>query len=371
MGSIIRFVLLLLNLLTACWLFLCFAASFTKPGTYPYLPLFSLTTPLAIIANVVFLFLWLLSAHKGRALLSAATLAICYKVIIAVFAFHFFIENDLSSAPDHLKMMLWNVHGMGIYDRPHNTNAQQIMDKIHHEAPDVLCATEYYVRYDDSMKPYSRKMMDDNGFKYYNYVSDNTLGTEMYLGTAAFSKYPLLNMRSYRVGRSIYLMQVDVQAPGKTFRMFFMHLYSFRFNDVDREHFAVVKQTKNVTSEDVARSKKLAHRFDHNYIERGDEADNVAEIIATSPYPVVVGGDFNDLPASYTYTIIRGKLNDAFLDKGAGIGRTYNQIFPTLRIDHIFYDASALSIIGFKCPSVSVSDHNPVIVNFMLKGTGR
>ncbi len=112
-----------------------------------------------------------------------------------------------------MKVMIWNVHGLGIYDKPHNANAPQVMDRIQSEAPDVLCATEYYVRYNDSMKPYSRKIMDDNGYKYYNYVSDNTLGTEMYLGTAAFSKFPITNMHTYRIGRSIYLMQIGCAGP--------------------------------------------------------------------------------------------------------------------------------------------------------------
>ncbi len=56
-------------------------------------------------------------------------------------------------------------------------------------------------------------------------------------------------------------------------------------NDADREHFAEVRSSKNVTRDDVTRSKNILKRFDHNYIERGDEADNVADIIKTSPYP--------------------------------------------------------------------------------------
>jgi endonuclease/exonuclease/phosphatase (EEP) superfamily protein YafD len=366
MGRLLGYFFLLLNILCALWLGLCHAASVTKPGLHPYLALFSLTTPIAIVVNFIFLLLWL-TVHKWRALLPALTLALCYKLIIAVFAFNFFSTSNFSAGQYHVKVMLWNVHGMGIYDERNNTHALQIMEKIQAEEPDVLCATEYYVRREDSMKPYSRKIMDDNGFKYFSYISDNTLGTEMYLGTSAFSKYPLSNMHTYLVGRSIYLLQVDVQLPAKMIRLFSMHLYSFRFNDNDRAHFAEVKATRNVTENDMARSKILVRQFDHNYKERGDEADNIARIIAHSPYPVVVCGDFNDLPASYTYTTIRGSLNDAFVDRGAGIGRTYNQIFPTLRIDHIFYNPGALKIIGFKCPSVTTSDHNPVIANFQIK----
>ena len=44
----------------------------------------------------------------------------------------------------------------------------------------------------------------------------------------------------------------------------------------------------------------------------------------------IVTGDFNDVPNTYTYFTIRGKLQDAFLKQGFGIGRTYSGISPTL-----------------------------------------
>ena len=92
----------------------------------------------------------------------------------------------------------------------------------------------------------------------------------------------------------------------------------------------------------------------------------MAAIIRTSPYPVFICGDFNDLPGSYTYTTIRGDLNDAFLDKGRGFGRSYNQILFSLRIDHMFYDPSAMQAIGYRSPVNYASDHNPLIVNFRV-----
>jgi endonuclease/exonuclease/phosphatase (EEP) superfamily protein YafD len=80
-----------------------------------------------------------------------------------------------------------------------------------------------------------------------------------------------------------------------------------------------------------------------------------------------VCGDFNDLPFSYTYSQIKGPLTDAFVKKGRGFGRTYNQIIPTLRIDHILYDDSALHLKAFKTVYSPLSDHSPVFANFEIK----
>jgi endonuclease/exonuclease/phosphatase (EEP) superfamily protein YafD len=65
---------------------------------------------------------------------------------------------------------------------------------------------------------------------------------------------------------------------------------------------------------------------------------------------------------------MKGKLlHDAFADKGVGLGRSYNLFSPTLRIDYILYNPKALSIVGFRSPRTTLSDHNPVIANFRLQ----
>ena len=104
-------------------------------------------------------------------------------------------------------------------------------------------------------------------------------------------------------------------------------------------------------------------------MQRASEADKAAAIIAKSPHPVLICGDFNDLPGSYTYTQFRGDLKDAFVEKGWGFGRTYNLISPTLRIDYIFYDPAVLRIKSYSSPRTELSDHNPVIVNFEIIGS--
>jgi endonuclease/exonuclease/phosphatase (EEP) superfamily protein YafD len=64
---------------------------------------------------------------------------------------------------------------------------------------------------------------------------------------------------------------------------------------------------------------------------------------------------------------MKGKLCDAFAQKGFGLGKTYNLLSPTLRIDYIFYDDSLFEIAGFHSPHTKLSDHNPVIATFRVR----
>jgi endonuclease/exonuclease/phosphatase family metal-dependent hydrolase len=144
-----------------------------------------------------------------------------------------------------------------------------------------------------------------------------------------------------------------------TFRIINMHLASYRFNE--RDYRSIEKIRKQEDTGLVA-TRNIVQKMRDAYVGRSRQADIVAAFIKTSPYPVIVCGDFNDTPASYTYFTIRGPLQDAFLRKGSGIGRTYAGLAPTLRIDYIFADKS-FKINSFRKINSGLSDHYPVIAN--------
>ncbi|MDN4753998.1 endonuclease/exonuclease/phosphatase family protein [Porphyromonadaceae bacterium W3.11] len=82
------------------------------------------------------------------------------------------------------------------------------------------------------------------------------------------------------------------------------------------------------------------------------------------PDYVVVLGDLNDTPMSYTYQQVKAGYRDAFSETGFGISASFNEPFMPFRIDHLFY-GGPLKAIGSSIPvKKSYSDHNPLIVDF-------
>jgi endonuclease/exonuclease/phosphatase (EEP) superfamily protein YafD len=77
---------------------------------------------------------------------------------------------------------------------------------------------------------------------------------------------------------------------------------------------------------------------------------------------VIVCGDFNDVPNSYAYCTIGKGLQNAFTQKGSGLGRTFSGIAPTLRIDNIFAD-KRFTINQFVRDSKKISDHFPIVAD--------
>jgi len=357
----------IINLLVIAWLVCCYAASYTSPLRVKYLALFSLTTPFAVAANLLFILFWLFTRRKWRVFFSLAPLCIFYKLVFAVVGLHFW-GNDTAAGAGRLKVMTWNVHGLGIYDHPvDKTVPGRILDVIKEQQPDILCLTEFYTNWDDAMKPYTGRFLREGGFKEYRFIYDNTLGTKIYVGTAFYSRYPLENFKTIPLAQHIKMLQCDVTLPGnRKMRNYFIHLQSFML--LDNEKNMIEEAKNNNRTLGMNKSKTFARRFNIAYRKRAVQTDSAAAGIRQSPYPVLICGDLNDLPGSYTYTTLKGTLNDAFAGKGRGLGRTYNRILPTLRIDYIFYDPALLRIKGFESPQLpALSDHNPVIANFELK----
>ena len=80
-------------------------------------------------------------------------------------------------------------------------------------------------------------------------------------------------------------------------------------------------------------------------------------------YPVILLGDFNDTPVSFTLSTLKGssstELFDAFSKGGEGLGATYVGDVSGLRIDYILY-ADEFELHSFNTYPVELSDHRPI-----------
>ena len=117
---------------------------------------------------------------------------------------------------------------------------------------------------------------------------------------------------------------------------------------------------------DLQKTKNIINKLKTGFIKRKVQADRIAEEIAKSPYPVIIGGDFNDLANSYAYNTIGKNLSNSFAEKGSGLGRTFSGISPTLRIDNIF-TSKQLQVLQYTCLKKKLSDHYPIIADFKFE----
>jgi len=92
------------------------------------------------------------------------------------------------------------------------------------------------------------------------------------------------------------------------------------------------------------------------------------EFVEASPHPVICAGDFNELPYSFSYQMLKRHLRNSFEESGRGFGFTYNgNTLSMLRIDNQFYSAPLRSVDFQTVDSVKFSDHFPLKGSYIIR----
>lgn len=288
-------------------------------------------------------------------------------------------SNNLNAEAGDLKVMTWNVHlfDLGAWANDETAKAK-IINLINEEDPDILCLEEFYVDRNEKNMPYT-DIIRNLGYPYVGFAKQYAIPKRMItihaspkdrivIGNVIFSKFPLTNIHSYKLGIGDYTMlSADAQIDSiHKVTVNVVHLTSVRFGNREMAYLDEVKE-RGFDGQDTRRSKSLLWKLCYASSHRAVLANHIDSLKRFMDYPAIICGDFNDVPSSYVYQKVKGDLSDPFPQLGIGFGRTYRNIFPTLRIDYIFYDEDALKIIGYGRRLETLSDHFPVIANFRFK----
>jgi endonuclease/exonuclease/phosphatase family metal-dependent hydrolase len=345
------------------------------PKKWWILGFLALGYPWLLLATVLFLLFWLLRKRYRWMLISALGLVLSWGCTRCFIAFNINNHSGEPKPPGMLKIMSWNVHLFNFFDNKKNPIIKQDMiSLIHLEDPDIACFQEFCfsdsVAYPYSIQSFRRAL----GFPYYavayEWYSDMRYNNITYhYGVIIFSKYPILQQTNI-IGKDRKYNDVfeyaDIVTPLDTFRVFNVHLQSLRFNKND---YAFL-DSPPLSQGDVVKqaSRNIVSKIRWGMSRRADQADIVRQVADHSPNPVIVCGDFNDVPNSYAYSTISAGLKDAFREKGSGWSRTFSQISPTLRIDYIMFDPS-YNGYQYDCTPRVLSDHFPITATIYDPGS--
>lgn len=144
----------------------------------------------------------------------------------------------------------------------------------------------------------------------------------------------------------------DVETKLGTIRIINAHLQSNQISGMAGE----IGKDGDVT-EEIDRAESMLRNYGAAAAIRANQAEAIRRFVRESPHPVIVGGDFNDVPSSYTYQrILTPRLRDAWVEKGFGMGTTFTGPLPGLRIDFLLVDTS-LTVQEIERFDTGFSDH--------------
>lgn len=256
-----------------------------------------------------------------------------------------------------LHVMTYNTCRMGGFAKPEEN---KVIQYILAQDADVVCLQEVEV-YQDNEYLTLGELSDKMSSYPYRYFAFSVHNNRRQFGNAVFSKFPILDRENvHYVSRSNSTCRCDIAAYGDTIRLFCNHLESYRINIDSLQDSTAIGS--------VRRFRSMLPFLQGKDKGRLEQAQAVREEIEQSPYPVLVVGDFNDLPWSATYRTIAQGLTDAFLATSVGrLGASFRlpvkvagqKMVVPLRIDYVL---CAPTLVPVKCwtDSVSYSDHLPV-----------
>lgn len=223
-------------------------------------------------------------------------------------------SNKEQETKKELSLICWNCDNFRL--SPDTLKAAALL--INSYQPDLICLQE---------RPHTNLVSYDlvkRSFPQHPYKATNGREDEN-LNIILFSKYPLTNVKTWYF-KDTYnkMIQADVDWNGETFRIFSVHLQT-------------TGHGKN---------------FLGNAIKRYKQSNIIKSEIKKCPYPIIVCGDFNDIPLSYTILNLVTKLKDV----SRSLAGSYQKLGNLFKIDYIF-TTPEWNKINYELVSNNWSDH--------------
>ncbi len=361
---------IVVNIIIVCLFLLACTNSFLAPKNFWFIALLGLVFPAILILMIGFLVFWTLVRSKW-AFLSLGLLILGWSQINAFYAFnlsHKFVDQKKEGA---IRVMSWNVHYLDQMYRPNQQEQSQrnpIINFLKQQEADVICLQEFFESDKPQFAANIEFMKKELKTPYHYFVDDYRQSRKLYeVGPVIFSRFPILETgRHEYIHNSLKavesLISADLLVYGDTIRVYTTHLQSVLFR---KKELRDLEKIKNVEDSLLFASKSIIIKLKQAYAFRGGQAELVRKELDACDHPLLICGDFNDVPNSYTYFHIKGRLQDAFLKRGFGIGRTFTSLSPTLRIDYML---ASMDFRVLQCKKVELpySDHYPVIADVVL-----
>lgn len=265
----------------------------------------------------------------------------------------------------NIKVVTFNVRTFNQYNWLKGfTVRDSILDYLAFERPDIIFFQDYYTN--EANKLLSRKhinlMLSELPYNHVNFTSHSSRNSNY--GLATYSRFPIISKGCINFEKSFNsCIFSDIVINSDTIRFYNIHFESIRLRKTKYSFTDSALFSFNPSQIDEV--KDISGRLKNAFIKRAQQVDQVSRHIKKSPYRVIVCGDFNDTPVSYTYQKVRGDLSDAFIESGEGISNTYQGNFPSFRIDYILH-SKELKTYNYQTKHVVLSDHYPVSCNVRL-----
>jgi endonuclease/exonuclease/phosphatase family metal-dependent hydrolase len=353
------------NFIIAIILTIVYALGKIPPTEKYNLWLTSFTIPFALALNVILLIVSLI-LRKKSSLYYLVTLLIGGNYLISSVGIRTYFKSDnLTTEP--FSVLSYNINNLG----GHHTTPYDFQRKdslttnlkafiLNHTA-EIQCYQEF-INYAGSKEFDLVQLFKDKGYNaYFSYDSIHEFKSVVF-GIVIASKFPIIKSGDVIKSENGFnrIAFADLKIDRDTIRIVNVHMESMGLKKYHPVHSAGFEARKENT-------KIILSKLKIGVFERSKQIKKLAEFVESSPYPVIVSGDFNDLPYSYSYQFIKKKLKNTFEESGKGFGFTYNGKTLRIRIDNQFFSSGLQSTRFETYDDIKFTDHFPIEGMYKIK----
>ncbi len=330
---------------------------YVSPEDASFLQVFGLLSPVIIVLNIITSLYWLIR-FKKFIVVSILSLLLTFAPAMRVFQFN--IRTAKIEKTQNTRIVTYNVRHFT--DSRYIVKSKEILEDIASVKPDIICFQEF-----SSVGASTPKTINSILSRLqHRHISYTTVYNSVNgIGSAIYSRYPIVRKGVIDLnGANVKAIWADIKIKRDTIRVYNLHLQTTSINKSERLMLSDKDLIKSFDKDtDIKKIKSMNDKLLKNNIIRSKQAEKCALEISKSPHKVVVCGDFNDTPNSYTYQVIQNGLNDSFREAGVGYGYSFKDFLSLLRIDYIL-TSKELKIKEYKRGESRFSDHYPIIVEF-------
>lgn len=349
------------GLLLLCTLSGAFAG-YISPSFWAFPALLCLVFPILWVLTFLSGVTWLVVAKsKVSACVCGVVLLLCLPAFLEVSPVSF--PKEIQPGETRLRVLTYNVAAGQDLRNPNATYSRTLSYIIDSDA-DIVCMQEVYSLDATFQKGNATAAQIDSLSAIYPY----SILTGYHEG-GILSKYPVRLVSGNSIkGMNYFIYQIyKVDIRGHELSVVNVHLPSYMLNTLQKRIATTIRDNPSEVL-DSEQNASLYRKMVSAFEQRAKAANQLAQIIDTIRGPLIVCGDFNDVPASYAWRTIKNTgLDDAYIQAGRGPMITFNSDAMFFHIDQVLYRPDCgIRAYHITRGRLRSSDHYPVLVDFAL-----
>lgn len=316
-----------------------------------------LTLPYLVALSVILILFWLITRRIFFTALGVLAMAACIGPVTKVMPLN--TSKEPTPGATTFKIMSWNVLHTDDIERPESPTNRAVEYMIESGA-DVICLAEL-----DNFSPSELRKASPA-------LIDSLIRT--YPFRAGLSSTDIKVLSKYPVDRAGITDPGDfgrqrfdffkVRFPRQTLTVGMVHLYSYDLSEEERQVVTEIKSVGTAKSSVKEFKGSIMGKLRNAFRRRAENAAELRKAIDSTTGPLIVCGDFNDVPNSWAYDMVVGDdMRDAYIETNFGPSHTYRLHMFYFHIDQMLY-RGALKALDMEEGKIKTSDHYPLIGEF-------